>query len=209
MAALGKKITKDGKSVGSFDLPKAIFDEALMDHLVYDYVLSYLASQRQGTAKVKGRSEVSGGGKKPYRQKGTGNARQGSSRAPNHVGGGVVFGPNPRSYKYSLPKKMRARALRSVLNQKMKEEKLFIIDDLAFDKPDTKLVASMMKNLDVKKALIVDQNNKNLYLSARNLKSAKYVESQSLNVFDILKYDNLLLSTAGLRVVEERLTHED
>lgn len=208
MAISAKKIDLQGKSVGTVDLNPGIFDETVKDHLIYDSVLSYLASQRQGTAKTKGRAEVSGGGKKPYKQKGTGNARQGSTRAPNYSGGGVVFGPTPRNYKYQLPKKVRDRALKSVLNQKAKEGKIFIFENISLEKPETKEISGMLKKLELKKALIVDQGNKNLYLSSRNIKSAKYVDARSLNVYDILKYENLLLSTTSLRTVEERLTHE-
>lgn len=204
MSVTAKKITLDGVS-GSVDLPEHVFDETQKDHLVYDSVIAYLASQRQGTAKTKGRAEVSGGGKKPYKQKGTGNARQGSLRAPNFVGGGRVFGPKPRNYGYKLSKKVRQQALKSVINQKSKEGKLFIFDNLTLEKPQTQKIMGMLKKLELKKALFVDLNNKNLYLSARNISSAKYVESTTLNVFDILKYENLLLSTAGLRAVEERL----
>lgn len=207
MSSTAKKITLKGES-GSLELSSQLFDDTTNHALMFDSVLSYLASQRQGTAKTKGRAEVSGGGKKPFKQKGTGSARQGSSRAPNHVGGGIVFGPNPRNYKYSLPKKMRRQALKSVLNQKAKEGKLFVFDKLDLEKPETQKIVSMLNSLDLKKALIVDQNNKNLYLSARNIKNIKYVETSGLNVFDILKFENLLLSTDGLKTVEERLTHE-
>ena len=208
MSISAKKIDLSGKSSGTVDLNKAIFDETVKDHLIYDSVLSYLASQRQGTAKTKARAEVSGGGKKPYKQKGTGNARQGSTRAPNYPGGGTVFGPTPRNYKYQLPKKVRIQALKSVLNQKAKEGKLFVFDSAPMEKPQTKSISKMIEGLELKKALIVDQNNKNLYLSARNIRNAKYVDARSLNVFDILKYENLLLSTTSLKTVEERLSHE-
>lgn len=209
MAISAKKINFEGKALGDVQLSPKLFDETTKDHLVYDSVIAYLASQRQGTAKVKGRAEVSGGGKKPYKQKGTGNARQGTVRAPNYPGGGRVFGPTPRDYKYELPKKMRRQALRSVLNQKAKEGKIFIFESASFDKPETKRISALLKTLDLKKALIVDQNNKNMYLSSRNVKNARYVDSRSLNVFDILKFENLLLSTECLKSVEERLSHED
>lgn len=209
MAISVKKIDINGKSLGDVELSSKIFDETVKDHLVYDSVVSYLASQRQGTAKTKGRAEVSGGGKKPYKQKGTGNARQGTIRAPNYPGGGRVFGPTPRNYKYELPKKMRRQALRSVLNQKAKEGKIFVFESAILEKPESKRVSGLLKKLELKKALIVDQNNKNMYLSSRNIKNARYVDSRSLNVYDILKFENLLLSTECLRTVEERLSHED
>jgi large subunit ribosomal protein L4 len=162
-----------------------------------------LAARRQGTAKVKGRSEVRGGGKKPFRQKGTGNARQGTPTAPNHVGGGVVFGPAPRDYKFKLNRKVRQSALRSALSARYKEECMTVVNGLDLEQISTKSFAEVLDRFELKKALIVvEGENTNLELSARNLPFVKVLRAEGVNVYDILKYPNLVMTEAAIDRIE-------
>ena len=165
------------------------------------------ASLRQGTHAVKNRSAVSGGGRKPWRQKGTGRARQGSIRSPQWVGGGTVFGPTPRSYSYKLPKKVRRLALQSVLSQKVLENKLVVVDSLSFAAPKTQEFKQVLNNLkvDAKTLLVLEDNNENAYLSARNLPNVKVIDDSNVNVLDVVNYDTVIITQAALSTVEEAL----
>ena len=165
-----------GKKVGAVEVADAVFGAPVKEHLFWEVVKAQRAAKRAGTHATKTREFVRGGGKKPYRQKGTGNARQGSSRSPNFVGGGVVFGPHPRSYEYTVPKKVRRAALASALSLRAKEQKVVILDQLAFDAPKTKKMAGVLKALGLKSAMVVDKSeNDKLTLSLRNLADSKYL----------------------------------
>lgn len=205
MAVKVKVIDQKGKQAGQADLPGRIFASPIKEHLVFDTVLAQQASRRQGTAKTKTRAEVRGGGKKPYRQKGTGHARQGSIRSPLLPGGGKVFGPKPRGYGYNLSKKVRAQALSSVLSQKAKEGKIMVLEAFSVQKPSSKTMASLLAEIKWEKVLVVDMDNELLYKSVRNLASAKYIDVRGLNVFDLLKYENVLLSPKSIKKIEERI----
>jgi len=195
-----------GKKVGSADLDDAVFGAKVKDHLLWELVKAQQAAKRAGTHSTKTRAHVRGGGKKPYKQKGTGNARQGSSRAPNHVGGGVVFGPHPRSYEYTVPKKVKRAALASALSLRAKEKKLVVIDKLTFDAPKTKQMAGILKTLGLAKALVVDEKaNTNLFKSVRNLAKAKVLAPEGLNVLDILNHSDLVITAGVLKQVEKRV----
>jgi large subunit ribosomal protein L4 len=195
-----------GKKVGSADLDDAVFGAKVKDHLLWELVKAQQAAKRAGTHSTKTRAHVRGGGKKPYKQKGTGNARQGSSRAPNHVGGGVVFGPHPRSYEYTVPKKVKRAALASALSLRAKEKKLVVIDRLTFDAPKTKQMAGILKTLGLAKALVVDEKaNTNLFKSVRNLAKAKVLAPEGLNVLDILNHSDLVIAAGVLKQVEKRV----
>ncbi|HEY2731648.1 MAG TPA: 50S ribosomal protein L4 [Polyangia bacterium] len=195
-----------GKKVGSADLDDAVFGAKVKDYLLWELVKAQQAAKRAGTHATKTRAHVRGGGKKPYKQKGTGNARQGSSRAPNHVGGGVVFGPHPRSYEYTVPKKVKRAALASALSLRAKEKKLVVIDKLTFDAPKTKQMAGILKTLGLAKALVVDEKaNTNLFKSVRNLAKAKVLAPEGLNVLDILNHSDLVIAAGVLKQVEKRV----
>jgi large subunit ribosomal protein L4 len=199
-------VNVDGKKVGSADLDDAVFGAKVKDYLLWELVKAQQAAKRAGTHSTKTRANVRGGGKKPYKQKGTGNARQGSSRAPNHVGGGIVFGPHPRSYEYTVPKKVKRAALASALSLRAKEKKLVIVDVLSFDAPKTKRMAGILKTLGLGKALVVDaKTNENLFKSVRNLPKAKIIAPEGLNVFDILNHTDLVITTGALKQVEKRV----
>ncbi len=200
-----KMVDQTGKDSGEATLPESVFGVAIREHLMFDVVNAQRAGWRQGTAKVKERSEVRGGGKKPFRQKGTGSARQGSNRSPLMPGGGTIFGPRPRDFSQSLPKKVRQEALRVALSQAQSGGKVFVVKDFSFEKPKTKAVRSLLEQLKVEKALFVDSGNENLGKSVRNLPKAKYLDERVLNVFDILKYDNVVMSSKALEQVEKRL----
>ena len=174
---------------------------------MFDAVIMQRASLRQGTHAVKNRSAVRGGGRKPWRQKGTGRARQGSTRSPQWVGGGTVFGPTPRSYSYKLPKKVRRLALHSVLSQKVLEGKLIVVDALQFDAPKTKEFKQFLSNIkvDSKALLVLEQENSNTYYSARNLDNVKVIDDNNVNVLDVMNYDTLIITQAALSTVEEAL----
>ena len=193
-----------GAQVGELELNDAVFGVEVNEHLVKMAVTSQLANNRQGTQKAKTRSEVSGGGRKPWRQKGTGHARQGSIRAPQWTGGGVVFAPVPRNYSFKLNKKEKRAALKSVLTSRVNENKFIVLDELTLDEIKTKKFVEVMNNLKVAKALVVtDGTDKNVVLSARNLKNIKTASTNTINVYDILKYDTVVATKAAVATIEE------
>ncbi len=194
----------EGKEVGKMDLNDAVFGVEVNEHLVHMAVVQYLANKRQGTQKAKTRSEVSGGGRKPWRQKGTGHARQGSIRAPQWKGGGVVFAPVPRDYSFKINKKEKRAALRSALTSRVQENKLIVVDELKFDEIKTKNFKSVMNNLKVDKALVVlGEKNENAVLSARNLPKINTAYADSINVYEILKGGTLVLTKDAVAKIEE------
>ena len=196
----------EGKKVGSADLADAVFGAKVKDYLLWEMVKAQQAAKRAGTHDTKTRDEVRGGGKKPYKQKGTGNARQGSSRAPNHVGGGKVFGPHPRSYEYTVPKKVKRAALASALSLRAQEKKLIIVDVLAFEAPKTKRLAGILKVLGADSAVVVDgKTNANLSKSVRNLPKSKYLAPVGLNVYDILNHPSLVITAGAVKDIEARV----
>ena len=195
----------DGKTVGNVELDDSVFGVDVNEHLLWEVVKAQRAKKRAGTHSTKRRDEVRGGGKKPYKQKGTGNARQGSSRAPNYVGGGKVFTPKPRDYEYHVPKKVMAGALRSALSLRAKEQKLVVVDSFTLEGPKTKLVVKALAALGGGSALIVDGKNETLKKSTRNLQSAKYLAPEGLNVYDVLDHERLILSRSTLDAVTARL----
>ncbi|AYM02739.1 MULTISPECIES: 50S ribosomal protein L4 [Levilactobacillus] len=198
---------QDGSQNGNVDLNADIFGIEPNESVVFDTILMQRASLRQGTHAVKNRSAVRGGGKKPWRQKGTGRARQGSIRSPQWVGGGVVFGPTPRSYSYRLPKKVGRLALKSVLSQKVLDESLVVLDGLAFDAPKTKEFAAVLAGLNVttKTLVVLEDDNVTAALAARNLANVKVIPAKSLNVLDIANADKLVITQPALSQVEEVL----
>ena len=193
-----------GKEVGTIDLNDAVFGVEVNEHLVHMAVVSQLANKRQGTQKAKTRSEVSGGGRKPWRQKGTGHARQGSTRAPQWTGGGVVFAPTPRDYSFKLNKKERRVALKSALTSRVEEKKFIVVDEINFDEIKTKKFQDVLNNLSVSKALVVlEDGNKNAELSARNIADVKTAKTNTINVYDILKYNTVIATKAAVQAIEE------
>ena len=194
----------DGQEVGKIDLNDAVFGVEVNEHLVHMAVVAQLANKRQGTQKAKTRSEVSGGGKKPWRQKGTGHARQGSTRSPQWKGGGVVFAPVPRDYTMTLNKKEKRLALKSALTSRVQENKFIVVDDFGMDAIKTKKMAQTLKNLKVAKALIVaPEGEANTVLSARNIAGVKAASPKTINVYDILKYNTVVASKAAVATIEE------
>jgi len=194
----------EGKEVGSLELNDAIFAVEINEHLVHMAVVSQLANNRQGTQSAKTRAEVSGGGRKPWKQKGTGHARQGSTRSPQWTGGGVVFAPKPRDYSFKMNKKEKRIALLSALTSRALEKKIVVLDDLRFDQVKTKAFASVLNNLNLSKALVVlNDNDKNVILSARNIPTVKVSLTNTINVYDILKYDTLVVTKAAVATIEE------
>ena len=194
----------EGKEVGSMDLSDAIFGVEVNEHLVHMAVLQQLANNRQGTQKAKTRSEVRGGGRKPWRQKGTGHARQGSTRAAQWTGGGVVFAPTPRDYSFKLNKKEKRAALKSALTTRVQESKLIVLDEFKLDEIKTKNFAAVMNNLKVEKALIVLADmDTNVIASAQNIPTIKTAQTNELNVFDVLKYDTVVVTKAAVEAIEE------
>lgn len=194
----------EGKEVGSIELNDAVFGVEVNEHLVHMAVLQQLANKRQGTQKAKTRSEVRGGGRKPWRQKGTGHARQGSTRAPQWKGGGVVFAPTPRDYSFKLNKKEKRAALKSALTSRVNESKIVVVDDLKLDGIKTKNMVAALKALHAEKALIVlNGDNENVVLSARNIPTVKVSYINTINVYDILKYNTLVLSKDAVAAIEE------
>ena len=194
----------EGKEVGKMDLNDAVFGVEINEHLVHMAVVQNLANKRQGTQKAKTRSEVSGGGRKPWRQKGTGHARQGSTRAPQWKGGGVVFAPAPRDYSFKLNKKEKRAALKSVLTSRVQDNKLIVLDELKFDAIKTKDFKKVMDNLKVEKAMVViDGQDENVILSARNLPTVNTAVAENINVYDILKGDTLVLTKDAVAKIEE------
>ena len=195
---------KEGKEVEKLELNDSVFAAPVNEHLVHRAVVLQLANKRQGTQKAKTRSEVRGGGRKPWRQKGTGHARQGSIRAPQWTGGGVVFAPVPRDYSFKMNKKEKAAAMKSVLTTKLNEEKLIVVDALDFEAPKTKEMKAVLDNLKVAKALVVvDEAAANAILSTNNLKEARGVYSNSISVYDILKYDTVVVTKSVVTAIEE------
>ncbi len=194
----------EGKEVGNIDLKDSIFGVEINEHLVHLAVVAQLANKRQGTQKAKTRSEVSGGGRKPWRQKGTGHARQGSIRAPQWKGGGVVFAPTPRDYTITLNKKEKRLALKSALTSRVKENKFVVVEDFQMDEIKTKKMANTLKNLNIRKALvIVSESENNTVLSLRNLKGVKSASPKTINVYDILKYNTVVASKEAVSTIEE------
>ena len=212
----------EGSKVGTMELNDAVFGAKINEHLVHMSVVQYLANKRQGTQKAKTRSEVSGGGRKPWWQKGTGHARQGSIRAPQWKGGGVVFAPTPRDYSFKLNKKEKIAALKSALTSRVQDGKIYVMDELAFGEIKTKKMADVLKGLGVQKAFIVTNDvDKNVFCSARNIPNVKTgfitkvnttdkktgeekeLLSSTLNVYDILKYNNLVITKAAVELIEE------
>lgn len=194
----------EGKEVGKIDLSDAVFGVEVNEHLVHMAVVSQLANNRQGTQKAKTRSEVSGGGRKPWRQKGTGHARQGSTRAPQWTGGGVVFAPVPRDYSFKMNKREKRAALKSALTSRVEENKFIVIDEINFEEAKTKSFANILKSLDVSKALVVlEDDNKNAELSARNIADIKTAKTNTINVYDILKYNTVITTKAVVAKIEE------
>ncbi len=194
----------EGKEVGKMDLNDAVFGVEINEHLVHMAVVQNLANKRQGTQKAKTRAEVSGGGRKPWRQKGTGHARQGSTRSPQWKGGGVVFAPTPRDYSFKLNKKEKRAALKSVLTSRVQDNKLIVLDELKLDAIKTKDFKKVMDNLKVDKAMVViGQQDENVILSARNLPKVNTAVAENINVYDILKGDTLVLTKDAVAKIEE------
>ena len=194
----------EGKEVGTIELNDAVFGVEINEHLVHMAVVNQLANNRQGTQKAKTRSEVSGGGRKPWRQKGTGHARQGSTRAPQWTGGGVVFAPVPRDYSFKMNKREKRAALKSALTSRVEENKFIVIDEINFEEAKTKNFANILKSLDVSKALVVlEDDNKNAELSARNIADIKTAKTNTINVYDILKYNTVITTKAVVAKIEE------
>ncbi len=194
----------EGKEVEKIDLNDSVFAAPINEHLVHMAVVLQLANKRQGTQKAKTRSEVRGGGRKPWRQKGTGHARQGSIRAPQWTGGGVVFAPVPRDYSFKMNKKEKVAAIKSALSSKVNDGKLIVVDSLDFEAPKTKKMKEVLNNLKADKALVVvDGDAANTILSVKNLQEARGVYSNSINVYDILKYDSLVITKSAVKAIEE------
>ena len=194
----------EGQEVGTMELNDAVLGVEFKEHLVHMAVLSQLANNRQGTQKAKTRSEVSGGGKKPWRQKGTGHARQGSTRAPQWKGGGVVFAPVPRDYSFKMNKKEKRAALKSALTSKVQENKVVVLDELKLDAIKTKSMVNVLKNVNADKALVVlNENDENVVMSARNIADVKTALINTINVYDVLKYNTLVMTKAAVEAIEE------
>ena len=199
-----KVFNMSGSEVGSIELNDNIFAVEVNTHVMHQAVVQYLANQRQGTQSALTRAEVRGGGRKPWRQKGTGRARQGSIRSPQWTGGGVVFAPKPRDYSFKLNKKVKRLALKSALTTKVNDSKLVVIDEIKLDEIKTKAMANVLKNVNVGKALVVlEDDNKNAVLSARNIPTVKTASVSTINVYDILKYDSLVVTKSVVEKIEE------
>ena len=194
----------EGKEVGKIELNDSIFGVEINEHLVHMAVLQQLANKRQGTQKAKTRSEVRGGGRKPWRQKGTGHARQGSTRSPQWTGGGVVFAPTPRDYSFKLNKKEKRAALKSALTSRVVENKFVVVDELKLDEIKTKKFVEVLKNLNVEKALVIlNDMDEKVIASAANIPTVKTTQTNELNVFDVLKYDTVVVTKAAVATIEE------
>lgn len=194
----------EGSEVGTLELSDAVFGVEIKENLVHQAVVQYLANNRQGTQKAKTRSEVSGGGAKPWRQKGTGHARQGSTRAPQWTGGGMVFAPVPRDYSFKMNKKEKRAALKSVLTDKVQENKFLVLDELKFDAPKTKDMKKVLDALKVEKALIIVGNDSdNAVISARNIAGVATASPETINVFDLLKYNAVIATKSSVAAIEE------
>ena len=199
-----KVYNMEGKEVGTLELNDAVFGVEVNEHLMHLAVVGQLANKRQGTQSAKTRNEVSGGGRKPWKQKGTGHARQGSTRAAQWVGGGMIFAPKPRDYSVKMNKKEKAAAIKSALSSRVAEEKIYVVDSLTFDEIKTKKMAAVLDSLKVEKALVVlDKKDENVILSARNLPEVRTVMSNSINVYDILKYGSLVITKEAVAQIEE------
>ena len=194
----------EGKEVGTIELNDAVFGVEVNEHLVHMAVVSQLANNRQGTQSAKTRAEVRGGGRKPWKQKGTGHARQGSIRAPQWKGGGVVFAPKPRDYSFKMNKKEKRAALQSALTSRVEENKFIVVDELNFDEIKTKKFQEVLNNLNVNKALVVlEDGNTNVEISARNIAGVKTAKTNTINVYDILKYNTVIATKAAVATIEE------
>ena len=194
----------EGKEVDKIELNDSIFGVEINEHLVHMAVIQQLANNRQGTQKAKTRSEVRGGGRKPWRQKGTGHARQGSTRSPQWTGGGVVFAPTPRDYSFKLNKKEKRAALKSALTSRVVENKFVVVDELKLDEIKTKKFVEVLKNLNVEKALVVlNDMDEKVIASAANIPTVKTTQTNELNVFDVLKYDTVVVTKAAVATIEE------
>jgi len=199
-------LDQSGKKLKELNAPDDVLSYSAHEHLLYEAVINYRANQRQGTASTKTRNEVRGGGRKPWRQKGTGRARAGSIRSPLWRKGGITFGPQPRSYSYKLPKKSKANALKFVLSQKYKEKQIKIVENLDFKKPETKQGVKFLESLALDSALIVDSHkNKNLWLSLRNIPGVKTVDYNQINVYDVLNHNSLVFSQKSFDLLMEKL----
>ena len=197
-------LNMEGSEVGTIELSDAVFGVEVNEHLVHQAVLSQLANNRQGTQKAKTRSEVSGGGRKPWRQKGTGHARQGSTRAPQWTGGGIVFAPKPRDYSFKMNKKEKRIALLSALSSKVAESMIVVLDEFKLDEIKTKKFVEVMNNLKVENALVVlEGENKNVVLSGRNIPTVKVSATNEINTYDVLKYTTLVVTKAAVEKLEE------
>lgn len=197
-------LNKEGKKIGDIELADSIFAVEVNEDVLHDVVVNYLANQRQGTQSTKTRSEVTGGGKKPWKQKGTGRARQGSIRAPQWIKGGIALGPKPRCYKYTLNKKVRRLALKSALSSKVADNQIIVLDELNFDEIKTKNMAKVLENLKINKALVVlADKNFNVEASTRNIPNVKAALVNTINTYDILKYENVILTKAAVEKIEE------
>ena len=195
----------EGNEVGSIELSDIVFGADIKENLVHMYVVNYLAAQRQGTQSALTRSEVSGGGKKPWKQKGTGNARQGSIRAPQWKGGGIVFAPKPRDYRYTTPKKVRRLALKSVLSSKVAEKEIIVLDELKFEAPKTKEMIKVLANIKAgKKALIVmAEKDENVVKSAANIPGLKTMLVSTMNVYEIVNHESFIVTQEAVKKIEE------
>lgn len=195
----------NGQNVGEIELVDSIFNVEVNEHVLYEVVKNQLANKRQGTQSAKTRAEVRGGGRKPWKQKGTGRARQGSIRSVQWVGGGVAFAPKPRNYRYTLPKKVRRLAMKSALSSKVQNNEMIVLDVLNMEAPKTKEFAQILKNINAgKKSLIVTaENNENVIRSARNIEGVQVSTVNTINVYDILKYDSFVITTEAVKKVEE------
>ena len=199
-------LDKGGKKVSELNAAKEVFGFPVKEHLLYETVISYRANQRRGTASTKTRAMVRGGGRKPWRQKGTGRARAGSTRSPLWRSGGITFGPTPRSYTIHMPKKAKKNALKSALSTKLEDKQIVVLDDLKFKQPKTKEGVELLKNLKMDSALIVDKHdNKNLFLSMRNIPKVKTVDVDQVNVYDVLNYKWLVLTKTAFESLMEKL----
>ena len=195
----------DGEKVGELELLKEVFDVEIKEYAVHQVVVAQLANKRQGTQSAKTRAEVSGGGKKPWRQKGTGRARQGSIRSPQWIHGGVVFAPKPRDYRMNISKTLRKVAIKSVLTSKVREDNMLVLNDISFDAPKTKNMVKVLNNLNVdSKLLLVTENvNKNVYRSSTNLQDVKVIPVNNINVYDLLRYEKLIITQGAVKRLEE------
>ncbi|MFT8347451.1 50S ribosomal protein L4 [Clostridium saccharoperbutylacetonicum] len=195
---------KEGNKVADMELNESIFAAEINEHALHQVVVALLANKRQGTQSTKTRSEVRGGGSKPWRQKGTGRARQGSIRAPQWIKGGIVFAPKPRDYRVSVPKSMRKVAMKSALTSKVQDNQMIILDSLNFEAPKTKNMVEMLKALEAKKALIITaESNEVVYKSARNIQGINIIPANNINVYDLLKYEKLIITKDAVSKIEE------